>query len=395
MQFGGVCLSECGPLATYLIDLVANIYWSKPDPDDMSSDETELVEAAVDVLSSMMSQPYTHKYPTIVICNLSNIFDRFLKILDVERCKKDQNKDIVGLLYQLIIAIADTHSKLLINNLMSEKMQERELSVQTFNAILNCSDLPGMYPIDESSSTHTFGFWYTLQDDVFALDEYECARCLTVIKPLYKELTSALLRKSMLPSSDDDARWTLDDREVFRCYRQDIADTMVRLFFLKILRYDIQLFLQMYCYNVLGSTLLELLNKELNEAIAKCSDNNRIVSENWTYIEACLHAYFAIAESIDYENTYLPKLMLILKEIPYQQLHTKVLSTALDTVGAYAEWLSEHPEMLENIVVFLTSGLGNPEVAPSATMALKDITHNCQRYLGPFASHILHACQVI
>lgn len=129
----------------------------------MSSDETELIEAAVEVLSSMMSHPYTHKYPSIVTCNLSNILDQFLKIVNVEQCKKDQNKDIVGLLYGLIIGIADTHSKLLIKNLMSDKMAERELSVQTFNAILSCSDLPGIFPIDESSSTHTFGFWYTLQ----------------------------------------------------------------------------------------------------------------------------------------------------------------------------------------------------------------------------------------
>lgn len=89
----------------------------------------------------------------------------------------------------------------------------------------------------------------------------------------------------------------------------------------------------MYCYNVLGSSMLELLNRKLTEAINKCVDNGRIVGENWPYIESCLHAYFAIAESIDYENTYLPKLMLILKEIPYDQLHTKVLATALDTVG--------------------------------------------------------------
>lgn len=50
--------------------------------------------------------------------------------------------------------------------------------------------------------------------------------------------------------------------------------------------------------------------------------------------------------------------------------------------------------MLENVIPFLTSSLGNPEVSPSATMALKDLTHNCQKYLVPFSSHILHACQV-
>lgn len=129
----------------------------------MSSDETELIEAAIEVLSSMMSHPYTHKYPSIVICNLSSMLEDFNKILDAERNKKDQNKDIVCLIYGLIIAIADTHSKLLIKNLLSDKPVERELSVEVFKCILNCSDLPGSFPVDESSSTHTFGFWYTLQ----------------------------------------------------------------------------------------------------------------------------------------------------------------------------------------------------------------------------------------
>lgn len=91
--------------------------------------------------------------------------------------------------------------------------------------------------------------------------------------------------------------------------------------------------LQIYCYNVLNVELLDILNRKLNEAIVKCKDNGRIVSENWPYIETCLHAYYAVAESIDYEDVYLPKLMLILKDIPYQELHTRVLAMALDTFG--------------------------------------------------------------
>lgn len=91
--------------------------------------------------------------------------------------------------------------------------------------------------------------------------------------------------------------------------------------------------LQIYCYNVLNVELLDILNRKLTEAIVKCKDNGRIVSENWPYIETCLHAYYAVAESIDYEDVYLPKLMLILKDIPYQELHTRVLAMALDTFG--------------------------------------------------------------
>lgn len=133
----------------------------------MSSDETDLIEASIEVLSAMMSHPYTHKYPSIVICNLNSMLSDFTKVLDSERHKKDQNKDIVSLIYGLVIAIADTHSKLLIKNLLSDKVAERELSVEVFKCILDCSDLPGSFPVDESSSTHTFGFWYTLQVRIF------------------------------------------------------------------------------------------------------------------------------------------------------------------------------------------------------------------------------------
>lgn len=66
-------------------------------------------------------------------------------------------------IYGLIIHSADTHSKLLIQNLLTDKQSDIDLSMLIFRAILNCSGLPGTYPIDESSSTLTCGFWYTLQ----------------------------------------------------------------------------------------------------------------------------------------------------------------------------------------------------------------------------------------
>lgn len=42
----------------------------------------------------------------------------------------------------------------------------------------------------------------------------------------------------------------------------------------------------------------------------------------------------------------------------------------------------------------VVSGLGNPEVAPSATMALKELTRYCQKYMQPYGDMILVACQV-
>lgn len=50
--------------------------------------------------------------------------------------------------------------------------------------------------------------------------------------------------------------------------------------------------------------------------------------------------------------------------------------------------------MLSNVIPLVISGLGNPDVSPSATMALKDVTQNCQKYLQPYGDVIVVACQV-
>ncbi|VEN35869.1 unnamed protein product [Callosobruchus maculatus] len=71
--------------------------------------------------------------------------------------------DVVATLYGLIITIADSHSKIFIDNLKSQNPEEQRIAFDLLNSILKCTNLPGLYPVDESSSTLTFGFWYTLQ----------------------------------------------------------------------------------------------------------------------------------------------------------------------------------------------------------------------------------------
>lgn len=48
-----------------------------------------------------------------------------------------------------------------------------------------------------------------------------------MVKPLYITLTRILLKKVAYPENLE--TWTPDERELFRCYRQDISDTFVRI----------------------------------------------------------------------------------------------------------------------------------------------------------------------
>jgi len=47
--------------------------------------------------------------------------------------------------------------------------------------------------------------------------------------PVYCTLTDTLLSKSVLP--DNLESWSAEDQESHRCYRQDVADTMVVFYF--------------------------------------------------------------------------------------------------------------------------------------------------------------------
>lgn len=63
-------------------------------------------------------------------------------------------------------------------------------------------------------------------------------------------------------------------------------------------------------------------------------------------------------------------------------------------LGNYSEWLVDYPDLLGDVIPIILSSLGNPEVALSSTMALKEITHSCQKFVLPFAEHILISAQV-
>lgn len=50
-----------------------------------------------------------------------------------------------------------------------------------------------------------------------------------MIVELYKQLTKILVRKAQQPDESSLDKWSLDDLEAFRCYREDISDTLVRI----------------------------------------------------------------------------------------------------------------------------------------------------------------------
>src|SRR5207249_819277 len=131
------------------------------------------------------------------------------------------------------------------------------------------------YPTQETLSEMPFGFWYIFQDDIIACEAQQFQLCVGVFGSAYHNLVESLLKKSMYPLNE--GNWTSDQKELFRCYRTDVADTI------------------MYCHNILRDDLLQLLNNHLDEAITKSQTQREMY---WPYLEACLYSWSAIGESM-------------------------------------------------------------------------------------------------
>lgn len=183
----------------------------------------------------MLIQPDSQRYPISALAIINMIVDSLSHITKAEWKENNQNEDIAFNIYQLFISAIECHSRLLILGVLSESEVHRNLYQKLIQEVLACTDKPGIYPVEESCSHLAMGFWYMLQDEVLSNDTVMPIKDkgLELIGPIYSHLTKILIRKARQPDDNSLDKWTDDDLEAFRCYRQDIADTLVCSIFIK------------------------------------------------------------------------------------------------------------------------------------------------------------------
>lgn len=350
IQFG-IPLPECEPLLPFILEAAAN---------------EELGEIALEALATVACHQDVHRYPASVhrlmvqILSLENLLAQYLHVRDMDRCYS---------IYYLVTNFGETHCRLILESFLQDG-EYRDHALRIVRLILQCTNAPGQYPTEESCSGLVFNFWYMFQDEITSAETNKQAVYRSFCTPVYVSLVEVLLMKIMLPADNDYDNWNSDDKEQFRCYRQDIQDTL------------------MYCYKFLREPMLEILHRHLLVAVQKAGED---VSA-WKMLEACLVGFEAVAESVALgECCYLPRVFDALPVMPFANV--KVVSSALSLIGAYAEWLNLHPSQLGHIVPLLLMGLRTREVAPAATVALREISRDCQLSMRPYAEQILNESQ--
>ena len=114
------------------------------------------------------------------------------------------------------------------------------------NMIMFCTGIPGHFPVNETTSSLTLTFWYTLQvrrgslrragrvgggrrgradvpppsqDDILSFEAEKQAVYQQVYRPVYFQLVDVLLHKAQFPSDEEYGFWSSDEKEQFRIYR--------------------------------------------------------------------------------------------------------------------------------------------------------------------------------
>uniref|UniRef100_A0A673ZA38 Importin-13 n=1 Tax=Salmo trutta TaxID=8032 RepID=A0A673ZA38_SALTR len=329
--------------------LVEDCFTALPDP--------ELFDTAVEAIVNAISQPDSQRY----VNTLLKLVPQVLSLQEQLR-EAVQNGDMETShgICRIAVALGENHSRALL-----EQVEHWQGFLALVNMIMFCTGIPGHYPVNETTSSLTLTFWYTLQDDIMSFDSERQAVYLQVYRPVYFQLVDVLLHKAQFPSDQEYASWSSDEKEQFRIYRVDISDTL------------------MYVYEMLGAELLSNLYEKLGRILT-----NTEQASSWQHTEALLYGFQSIAETIDVNySDVIPGLIGLLLRININNV--QLADTVMFTIGALAEWLADHPVMLSSVLPLVLQALGNPDLSVSSVSTLKKICRECKYDLPPYASNIV------
>uniref|UniRef100_A0A1A8CXZ2 Importin-13 n=1 Tax=Nothobranchius kadleci TaxID=1051664 RepID=A0A1A8CXZ2_NOTKA len=320
-----------------------------------------LFGTAVETIVDSISQPDCQRYVDALLSLMPLVLGLYEQL---KAAVQDGDMETSHGICRIAVALGETHSRVLL-----EQLDHWQEYLALVNMILFCTGMPGHFPVNETTSSLTLTFWYTLQDDILSFDEEKQAVYLQVYRPVYFQLVDVLLRKSHYPCQEEYTSWSSDDKEQFRIYRVDISDTL------------------MYVYEMLGAELLSNLYDRLGRQLMDPQ-----LSAVWQETEALLFGFQSIAETIDVNySDVIPGLIGLIPRINISNV--MLADTVMYTIGSLAEWLSDHPVMLGGILPMVLRGLAKAELSVSSISTLKRICRECRSDLAPYAQDILSVSQ--
>ncbi|XP_067945503.1 importin-13-like [Watersipora subatra] len=343
-----------------------------------------LFESAVDTLIAAL----TKNQPSRFSNTLQNYFSEILHLLPLwTAALHEENLDWCRDISRLVVNFAEENVDVLIQYAAGNE-QQRKLCMDVIQMILALTDVKGNFPTDETLSDLPFGFWYILQDVILASTEDLFDFYMTVFTPVYISLAHVLIRKVQYPDEVVYRAMSGEEKEQFRCYRQDISDTV------------------MYANCLLKENLLTLLNSYIDKL------TQALPNVKWQDVECVLYIVSNIPEESmsatedewdASEGTFTKGDKSMFEEMTERLVHLismlqlnneMLLTTVLQVIGAFSEHYVGKPHLLSVVFpVILLHGLQSENTILFATRALKDTCKDNMTVLSSYSDGILSICQ--
>ena len=183
-----------------------------------------LAETSSSVLVELLSHPTSFKHENSVFEFLQHL-EGFEVIL--RKAMVDNNLEMITNICKILVSLGETHTNLL-RQAATEEQQKRCLHL--VHLILECTGIKGVYPIDETCSEMTFSFWYTFQDELLTVHPDNITNYHHYLRESFVTLMQVLFRKAQMPEDAIYKEFSSDEKEMLRCYRQDIQDTVMYVY---------------------------------------------------------------------------------------------------------------------------------------------------------------------
>eukprot|EP00058_Branchiostoma_floridae_P005928 XP_002591416.1 hypothetical protein BRAFLDRAFT_119258 [Branchiostoma floridae] len=225
----------------------------------------ELFDVAIDALVNVVLQPMAYKYPNTVqkfipqVLQLQDMLETAIKDKDMDdMIASEPQDDMIASEPQVFqehcayFIPSLTHSFLLYpqDDMIASEPQDDMIASEPQVFQEHCA-----YFIP-----FTHSFLPSIPDDMIASEPQVFQEHCAYFIPLYMNLVEIMLIKVQYPPDSEYASWTAEEKEQFRCYRQDIADTLV------------------YAFNLLRDSLLNFLFAMLSTILQQDSKQQE---ETW------------------------------------------------------------------------------------------------------------------
>lgn len=180
----------------------------------------ELTSKICEVISDALTDPSSFSLKETIFKSIEQLL--LLETL-VEKAIVEENEDFVYSVCMMLSSIGETHSNIIVT---TEVASQQMVALNLTKLILQFSSMRGHYPVDETCSKLTLTFWYHLQDDLMEANMTDFQR---QFHDAFIMLVDIYFRKGQYPPEDVYKKYTSEERELLRCYRIDIQDTIMYL----------------------------------------------------------------------------------------------------------------------------------------------------------------------